>query len=162
MNTATSLKEYVEIPIKELVESSTNPRKSFDEAALDELAESIRRKAFYHRCSCGRTATSMKSSPERGAFGAQSAGSKGSARLALDLTQDEVLEIQIIENVVRRTYIRSKKHRLSRLLDRNQALTPSRRSRPRRKSRVLHRQTNQVARPDTDGGDRIHRQAHRH
>ena len=42
MNTASSLKEYVEIPMKELVESSTNPRKSFDEAALDELAASIR------------------------------------------------------------------------------------------------------------------------
>ena len=44
MNAATSLKEYVEIPMKELVESSTNPRKSFDEAALDELAGSIRSK----------------------------------------------------------------------------------------------------------------------
>jgi ParB family chromosome partitioning protein len=44
MNTATSLKEYVEIPMKELVESSTNPRKSFDESALDELAGSIRSK----------------------------------------------------------------------------------------------------------------------
>src|SRR6267143_501021 len=44
MNAATSLKEYVEIPMKELVESSTNPRKSFDAAALDELAASIRTK----------------------------------------------------------------------------------------------------------------------
>src|SRR5882762_3278773 len=44
MNAATSLKEYVEIPMKELVESSSNPRKSFDEAALDELAGSIRSK----------------------------------------------------------------------------------------------------------------------
>ena len=42
MNTASSLKEYVEIPMKELVESSSNPRKSFGEAALDELAASIR------------------------------------------------------------------------------------------------------------------------
>jgi len=44
MNAATSLKEYLEIPMKELVESSTNPRKSFDESALDELAASIRTK----------------------------------------------------------------------------------------------------------------------
>ena len=44
MNTASSLKEYFEIPMKELVESSTNPRKSFDEGALDELAGSIRAK----------------------------------------------------------------------------------------------------------------------
>ena len=44
MNAPTSLNEYVEIPMKELVESSTNPRKSFDEVALDELAASIRSK----------------------------------------------------------------------------------------------------------------------
>ena len=45
----------------------------------------------------------MKSSPERGAFGRHRAQALKEflSRLALDLTDDEVLEIQIIENVVR-------------------------------------------------------------
>lgn len=44
MNTkeaAKSLREYVAVPLTELVESSTNPRRTFDEARLEELAESI-------------------------------------------------------------------------------------------------------------------------
>jgi hypothetical protein len=39
-----SLPEYVTVPLAELVESSTNPRKTFDDERLDELAESIRSK----------------------------------------------------------------------------------------------------------------------
>ena len=39
-----SLPEYVNVPLAELVESSTNPRKTFDEERLGELAESIRSK----------------------------------------------------------------------------------------------------------------------
>jgi ParB family chromosome partitioning protein len=34
--------EYLNVPLAELVESSTNPRKTFDEEKLEELAESIR------------------------------------------------------------------------------------------------------------------------
>jgi ParB family transcriptional regulator, chromosome partitioning protein len=55
MNAGTGLKEYVEIPIRELVESSTNPRKSFDEAALDELAGSIRSNGVLSPCGKVRT-----------------------------------------------------------------------------------------------------------
>jgi ParB family chromosome partitioning protein len=39
-----SLPEYVNVPLGELVESSTNPRKTFDDERLEELAESIRSK----------------------------------------------------------------------------------------------------------------------
>ena len=39
-----SSKEYLNIPIVELTESSTNPRKVFDEERLEELAGSIRSK----------------------------------------------------------------------------------------------------------------------
>ena len=42
--TVKSLKEYASLPIVDLVESSTNPRKAFDEERLKELAESIRSK----------------------------------------------------------------------------------------------------------------------
>src|SRR6267143_1451580 len=41
-----SLKEYMTVPIAELVESSTNPRKVFDQSFLEELAESIRNRGF--------------------------------------------------------------------------------------------------------------------
>jgi ParB family transcriptional regulator, chromosome partitioning protein len=39
-----SLPEYVNVPLAELVESSTNPRKTFDDERLKELADSIRSK----------------------------------------------------------------------------------------------------------------------
>src|ERR1700721_2572171 len=39
-----SLPEYMNVPLAELVESSTNPRKTFDDERLEELAESIRNK----------------------------------------------------------------------------------------------------------------------
>jgi hypothetical protein len=39
-----SLPEYVNVPLAELVESSTNPRKTFDDERLEELAASIRSK----------------------------------------------------------------------------------------------------------------------
>src|SRR6266481_2300818 len=41
-DTVKQLQEYVNVPIAELVESSTNPRKTFDKERLEELAESIR------------------------------------------------------------------------------------------------------------------------
>jgi ParB family chromosome partitioning protein len=41
-----SSKEYMTVPIAELVESSTNPRKVFDQSFLEELAESIRNKGI--------------------------------------------------------------------------------------------------------------------
>jgi ParB family chromosome partitioning protein len=41
-----SSKEYMTVPIVELVESSTNPRKVFDQSFLEELAESIRNKGI--------------------------------------------------------------------------------------------------------------------
>jgi len=40
------LQEYVNVPLAELVESSTKPRKTFDEERLEELAESIRCKGI--------------------------------------------------------------------------------------------------------------------
>lgn len=42
MNTNTAAVEYRDIPLSLLAESKTNPRRIFDEAALKELAESIR------------------------------------------------------------------------------------------------------------------------
>ncbi|MCA8951689.1 MAG: ParB/RepB/Spo0J family partition protein, partial [Planctomycetes bacterium] len=39
--TATATQPFSVIPLGELVESKTNPRRQFDKKALDELAESI-------------------------------------------------------------------------------------------------------------------------
>src|ERR1700674_3965869 len=41
-----SSKEYMTVPIAELIESSTNPRKVFDQSFLEQLAESIRNKGI--------------------------------------------------------------------------------------------------------------------
>ena len=140
MNTATSLKEYVEIPMKELVESSTNPRKSFDEAALDELAESIRSKGVLSPLLVRRVTDNLKSSPERGAFGPRRAQVwKGPCRVGT-FTDDEALEIQIIENIQRAdVHPFEEAQGFRALLDREGAATPLRRSRrkperPRRTS----------------------------
>jgi hypothetical protein len=49
MSTKEAMKqsqEYVNVPLGELVESSTNPRKTFDKEGLVELAESIRSKGI--------------------------------------------------------------------------------------------------------------------
>src|SRR5258706_6933414 len=41
-----SSKEYMTVPIAELIESNTNPRKVFDQSFLEELAESIRNRGI--------------------------------------------------------------------------------------------------------------------
>src|SRR5260221_7659516 len=97
MNTASSLKEYVEIPMKELVESSTNPRKSFDEAALDELAGSIRSKGVLSPLLVRRINGHFEIvTGARRYRAAQRAGLReGPVRLAT-LTAEEALETQIV------------------------------------------------------------------
>ena len=41
-NTSLKSPEYRNVPISQLIESPTNPRKRYDQAGLEELAESIR------------------------------------------------------------------------------------------------------------------------
>jgi len=41
-NSSIPSSDYRDLPLTQLVESSTNPRKRYDEASLEELAESIR------------------------------------------------------------------------------------------------------------------------
>jgi hypothetical protein len=56
-----SSKEYLTIPIVDLTESSTNPRKVFDEERLEELAGSIRSKGVLSHSSCGESTDTLKS-----------------------------------------------------------------------------------------------------
>src|SRR5882762_10105829 len=102
MNAATSLKEYVEIPMKELVESSTNPRKSFDEAALDELAGSIRSKGILSPLLVRRVNGHFEIvTGARRYRAAQRAGLEEIPVRIGTFSDAEALEIQIIENIQR-------------------------------------------------------------
>ena len=49
-NTTT---EYRNLPLAVLTESTTNPRRIFEDAALKELAESIRAQGCSRPCLCG-------------------------------------------------------------------------------------------------------------
>jgi len=45
----TNASEYRNLPLASLTESASNPRRSFDEAALNELADRSKHKAFLRR-----------------------------------------------------------------------------------------------------------------
>ena len=100
--TVKSLHEYVSVPIVTLIESSTNPRKAFDEERLEELAESIRSKGIL---------SPLVVRPVNGHFeivagarryrAAQRAGLKEIPVRIGAFTDAEALEIQIIENIQR-------------------------------------------------------------
>src|SRR5882762_4802446 len=102
MNTATRLKECLDIPRKELVESNTNPRKSFDEGALDELAESIRTKGVLSPLLVRRINGHFEIvTGARRYRAAQRAGLEEIPVRVSTFSDAEALEIQIIENIQR-------------------------------------------------------------
>src|SRR5258708_29270491 len=96
------LQEYVNVPLAQLVESSTNPRKTFDEEKLEELAESIRSKGVLSPLLTRRVNGHFEIvSGLRRYRAAQRAGlSEVPARIA-DLSDEEALETHIVENVLR-------------------------------------------------------------
>jgi ParB family chromosome partitioning protein len=102
MNTATRLKECLDIPMKELVESNANPRKSFDEGALDELAESIRSKGVLSPLLVRRVNGHFEIVPGARRYrAAQWAGLEEIPVRVSTFSDAEALEIQIIENIQR-------------------------------------------------------------
>lgn len=94
--------EYRSIPLAELVESTTNPRKTFDERQLEELAESIRSKGVL---------LPLLVRPVNGHYeivagvrryrASKLAGSDTVPATVRDLSDAECLEIQLIENLLR-------------------------------------------------------------
>jgi ParB family chromosome partitioning protein len=100
--TVKPLQEFVNVPLAQLVESSTNPRKTFDEEKLEELAESIRTKGVLSPLLTRRVNGHFEIvSGARRYRAAQRAGlSEVPVRIA-DLTDEETLEAQIVENVLR-------------------------------------------------------------
>ena len=100
--TAKPLQEYVNVPLAQLLESSTNPRKTFDEEKLEELAESIRSKGVLSPLLTRRVNGHFEIvSGARRYRAAQRAGlSEVPVRIAV-LSDEEALETQIVENVLR-------------------------------------------------------------
>jgi ParB family chromosome partitioning protein len=97
-----SLPEYVNVPITELAESSTNPRKTFDEEGLEDLAESIRSKGVLSPLLARRVNGHIEIiSGARRYRAAQRAGVQELPVRIVDLTDAEALETQIIENIQR-------------------------------------------------------------
>jgi len=93
---------YLNIPISQLKESETNPRKTFDERSLEELAESIRSKGVllpllvrplngHYEIVAG----------ERRYRASKLAGRDTVPAAVRELTDVECLEIQLIENLLR-------------------------------------------------------------
>jgi len=107
--TVKPLQEYVNVPLAQLVESSTNPRKTFDEEKLEELAESIRSKGVLSPLLTRRANGHFEIvSGARRYRAAQRAGlSEVPARIA-DLSDEEALETQIIAlSIVRKSFLHS-------------------------------------------------------
>ena len=97
-----SLNEYVSIPIGELIESSTNPRKAFDEERLEELAGSIRSKGVLSPLVVRRVNAHFEIvTGARRYRAAQRAGLKEIPVRVGSFTDAEAIEIQIVENIQR-------------------------------------------------------------
>jgi ParB family chromosome partitioning protein len=95
-----SLPEYVNVPLAELVESSTKPRKTFDDERLEELAESIRSKGVLSPLLARGVNGHFEVVSGAGRYRA----AKSAALLEVPvrivaLTDAEALETQIIENI---------------------------------------------------------------
>jgi ParB family chromosome partitioning protein len=102
IETMKSLSEYRNVALAELTESTTNPRKAFDESSLEELAQSIRSHGVLSplvvRCSNGHFEIVAGARRYRAA---ERAGLAEIPVRLLDLTDGEAQELQIIENIQR-------------------------------------------------------------
>jgi ParB family chromosome partitioning protein len=105
MNTkeaAQSLPEYVNVPLAELVESSTNPRRTFDDERLEELAESIRSKGVLSPLLARKVSGHFEIvSGARRYRAALRAGLQEVPVRIVAPNDEEALETQIIENIQR-------------------------------------------------------------
>jgi ParB family transcriptional regulator, chromosome partitioning protein len=97
-----SLPEYVNVPLGELVESPTNPRKTFDDERLEELAESIRSKGVLSPLLARKVNGHFEIvSGARRYRAAQRAGLQEVPVRIVAPNDEEALETQIIENIQR-------------------------------------------------------------
>jgi len=94
--------EYRNIPIAQLKESSTNPRKTFDEKGLQELAESIRSKGVLLPLLVRPVNGHYEIVTGERRYRASKLAGRGSVPATVrELSDEECLEIQLIENLLR-------------------------------------------------------------
>ena len=105
MTTAVQMQsEYRDLPLSTLIESKTNPRRIFEDAALRELAESIRSQGILSPLLV-RPLTERSFEIVAGARryrAAQLAGAETVPVRIVNFTDAEALEAQLIENLQRR------------------------------------------------------------
>jgi ParB family transcriptional regulator, chromosome partitioning protein len=96
------LPEYLNVPLAELAESSTNPRKTIDDERLEELAESIRSKGVLSPLLARKVNGHFEIvSGARRYRAAQRAGLQEVPVRIVAPNDEEALETQIIENIQR-------------------------------------------------------------
>lgn len=100
----TAVAAAARIPLAAIVPSKTNPRKNFDKAALDELADSIKKhdvlQPILLRPNGGKDRYELVAG-ERRYRAAKAAGLADIPATVRTLTDAEVLEIQVVENLQR-------------------------------------------------------------
>ena len=104
MATATATSEYCDLSLQELRESPTNPRQHFEENALKELAESIKTQGVLSPI---LVRPLLENFPEhfeivtgaRRFRAAQLAGLDGIPVRIVSLSDNEALEVQVVENL---------------------------------------------------------------
>lgn len=95
--------EYRDLPILSLTESASNPRRTFDEAALNELAESIRSQGVLSPLLVRHKGNSYEIvAGARRYRAAQLAGLDSVPVRIVELTDAQALETSIVENLQRR------------------------------------------------------------
>jgi ParB family transcriptional regulator, chromosome partitioning protein len=104
MATVTVQSEYRDLPLESLVESPTNPRRTFDEEALTELANSIRAQGILSPLlvrPLGEQTYEIVAGARR-YRAAQLAGLDYAPARIVELTDAQALETGIVENLQRR------------------------------------------------------------
>ncbi|GMR05230.1 MAG: ParB/RepB/Spo0J family partition protein [Thermodesulfobacteriota bacterium] len=93
---------YMLCPVGEISPSATQPRKSFEEAALSELSDSIREKGVIEPLIVRRTSGGFELvAGERRWRASKMAGLASVPVVVIDATDEQSLELAIIENVQR-------------------------------------------------------------
>ena len=160
-----SLPEYVNVPLAELVESSTNPRKTFDEERLEELAESIRSKGVLSPLLARKVNGHFEIvSGARRYRAAQRAGLREVPVRIVALNDAEALETQIIENIQRAdVHPFEEAQGFRALLEREGAGVHDREdSGENGEGRRVYRQAPSALGPDSTCGRCVHGGTHRH
>jgi ParB family chromosome partitioning protein len=103
MNTAAiSQTDYQTLPLANIVESTTNPRRTFDAAKLQELAESIRAHGLIQPITVRPTEAGFEIVAGARRFrAAQLAECSEIQAIVRNITDAQALELQLIENAQR-------------------------------------------------------------